>query len=72
MNVVIADIRDDHLAAAQAELGAPGSVLAVKLDVTNRANAMIASVPAHLPESPAYRERFARRYGAQKSRGNKD
>jgi NAD(P)-dependent dehydrogenase (short-subunit alcohol dehydrogenase family) len=38
MNVVIADIRDDHLAAAQAELGAPGSVLAVKLDVTDRAD----------------------------------
>jgi NAD(P)-dependent dehydrogenase (short-subunit alcohol dehydrogenase family) len=37
MNVVIADIRDDHLAAATAELGAPGRVLALKLDVTDRA-----------------------------------
>ena len=26
MNVVIADIRDDHLEAAQAELGSPGRV----------------------------------------------
>lgn len=59
MNVVIADIRDDHLAAAQAELGAPGSVLAVKLDVNDRANAMITSVPAHLPENPACKDRFA-------------
>ncbi len=36
MNVVIADIRDDHLSEAQAELGSPDRVLAVKLDVTNR------------------------------------
>ncbi len=27
--------------------------------VTDRANAMIASVPAHLPENPEYKERFA-------------
>jgi NAD(P)-dependent dehydrogenase (short-subunit alcohol dehydrogenase family) len=37
MNVVIADIRDDHLAAATAELGNAGRVLALKLDVTDRA-----------------------------------
>src|ERR1700761_6658147 len=36
MNVVIADIRDDHLQAATEELGAAGRVLALKLDVTNR------------------------------------
>jgi len=36
MNVVIADIRDDHLADASAELGSPERVLAVRLDVTNR------------------------------------
>lgn len=36
MNVVIADIRDDHLQAAIAELGSPGNVLALKLNVTNR------------------------------------
>jgi NAD(P)-dependent dehydrogenase (short-subunit alcohol dehydrogenase family) len=38
MNVVIADIRDDHLEAAQAELGSAEPVLAVKLDVTDRAD----------------------------------
>src|ERR1700693_6297037 len=38
MNVVIADIRDDHLQAAQAELGSPLRVLALKLDVTDRAD----------------------------------
>ena len=38
MNVVIADIRDDHLFEASAELGAPDKVLAVKLDVTDRAD----------------------------------
>jgi NAD(P)-dependent dehydrogenase (short-subunit alcohol dehydrogenase family) len=38
MNVVIADIRDDHLEAAKAELGSPARVLALKLDVTNRAD----------------------------------
>jgi NAD(P)-dependent dehydrogenase (short-subunit alcohol dehydrogenase family) len=38
MNVVIADIRDDHLSAAQGELGSPEKVLAVKLDVTDRAD----------------------------------
>jgi len=37
MNVVIADIRDDHLQAATAELGSPERVLALKLDVTDRA-----------------------------------
>src|SRR5256886_2201820 len=37
MNVVIADIRADHLAAATAELGAAERVLALKLDVTDRA-----------------------------------
>jgi NAD(P)-dependent dehydrogenase (short-subunit alcohol dehydrogenase family) len=37
MNVVIADIRDDHLAAAAAELGHSERVLALKLDVTDRA-----------------------------------
>jgi NAD(P)-dependent dehydrogenase (short-subunit alcohol dehydrogenase family) len=37
MNVVIADIRDDHLAAAASELGHPERVLALKLDVTDRA-----------------------------------
>jgi NAD(P)-dependent dehydrogenase (short-subunit alcohol dehydrogenase family) len=38
MNVVIADIRNDHLQAAQAELGSPQQVLALKLDVTDRAD----------------------------------
>jgi len=38
MNVAIADIRDDHLSEASAELGNDDRVLAVKLDVTNRAN----------------------------------
>jgi NAD(P)-dependent dehydrogenase (short-subunit alcohol dehydrogenase family) len=37
MNVVIADIRDDHLTAATAELGTPDRVLALKLDITDRA-----------------------------------
>lgn len=36
MKVVIADIRQDHLDAAVAELG-PGEVLALRLDVTDRA-----------------------------------
>jgi NAD(P)-dependent dehydrogenase (short-subunit alcohol dehydrogenase family) len=36
MNVVIADIRDDHLRAAAEELGSCARVLALKLDVTNR------------------------------------
>jgi NAD(P)-dependent dehydrogenase (short-subunit alcohol dehydrogenase family) len=38
MNVVIADIRDDHLADASAELDGGDRVLAVKLDVTDRAD----------------------------------
>lgn len=38
MNVVVADIRDDHLQAATAELGSKDRVLALKLDVTNRAD----------------------------------
>ncbi|HYX74289.1 MAG TPA: SDR family NAD(P)-dependent oxidoreductase [Steroidobacteraceae bacterium] len=37
MNVVIADIREDHLADATAELSAPERVLALRLDVTDRA-----------------------------------
>lgn len=37
MNVVIADIRDDHLAAAEAELAGGEKVLPLKLDVTDRA-----------------------------------
>lgn len=36
MNVVIADIRQDHLDAAIGELGGGGRVLALKLDVTDR------------------------------------
>jgi NAD(P)-dependent dehydrogenase (short-subunit alcohol dehydrogenase family) len=36
MNVVIADIRDDHLASATAELNGGDRVLALKLDVTDR------------------------------------
>jgi NAD(P)-dependent dehydrogenase (short-subunit alcohol dehydrogenase family) len=36
MNVVIADIRGDHLAAAEAEVGNPKRVLALRLDVTDR------------------------------------
>ena len=36
MKVVIADIRDDHLAEATAELAGGSNVLAIKLDVTNR------------------------------------
>jgi NAD(P)-dependent dehydrogenase (short-subunit alcohol dehydrogenase family) len=38
MNVVIADIRDDHLAQASAELGVPERLLALQLDVTDRAS----------------------------------
>ncbi len=38
MNVVIADIRDDHLAAGSTELNGGDRVLAVKLDVTDRAD----------------------------------
>src|ERR1700733_8107524 len=38
MNVVIADIRDDHLQAAKDELGEPTRTLALKLDVTDRKN----------------------------------
>jgi NAD(P)-dependent dehydrogenase (short-subunit alcohol dehydrogenase family) len=38
MRVVIADIRDDHLQAAQAELGSADRILAIKLDITNRAD----------------------------------
>ena len=38
MNVVIADIRQDHLDAAVAELDGGDHVLAVRLDVTDRAN----------------------------------
>jgi NAD(P)-dependent dehydrogenase (short-subunit alcohol dehydrogenase family) len=38
MNIVIADIRDDHLKAAKAELGSPERVLALELDVTDRAD----------------------------------
>jgi NAD(P)-dependent dehydrogenase (short-subunit alcohol dehydrogenase family) len=38
MNVVVADIRDDHLAEAKEELGSPDKILAIKLDVTNRAD----------------------------------
>lgn len=37
VRVVIADVRDDHLQAAQAELAAPENTLALKLDVTDRA-----------------------------------
>ncbi len=36
MNVTIADIRQDHLDAASAELGGGDRVLALQLDVTNR------------------------------------
>jgi NAD(P)-dependent dehydrogenase (short-subunit alcohol dehydrogenase family) len=38
MNVVIADIRDDHLADATVELNGGERVLAIKLDVTDRAD----------------------------------
>jgi NAD(P)-dependent dehydrogenase (short-subunit alcohol dehydrogenase family) len=38
MNVAIADIRDDHLAEAVAELAGGDRVLAIKLDVTDRAD----------------------------------
>jgi len=37
MNVVIADIREDHLEQANAELGVRERVLALKLDITDRA-----------------------------------
>lgn len=36
MNVVVADIRDDHLEQARAALGDPARTLALKLDVTDR------------------------------------
>jgi NAD(P)-dependent dehydrogenase (short-subunit alcohol dehydrogenase family) len=38
MRVVIADIRDDHLQSAQAELASADRILALKLDVTNRSD----------------------------------
>jgi NAD(P)-dependent dehydrogenase (short-subunit alcohol dehydrogenase family) len=38
MNVVIADIRDDHLHAAASELGSPERLLALRLDVTDRSD----------------------------------
>src|ERR1700722_12070691 len=38
MRVVIVDIRDDHLHSAQAELGSADRVLAIRLDITNRAD----------------------------------
>ena len=38
MNVVIADVRDDHLEAALSELASPQRAMALKLDVTNRAD----------------------------------
>jgi NAD(P)-dependent dehydrogenase (short-subunit alcohol dehydrogenase family) len=38
MNVVIADIRDDHLVAGSAELDGGDRVLAIKLDVTDRSD----------------------------------
>jgi NAD(P)-dependent dehydrogenase (short-subunit alcohol dehydrogenase family) len=37
MNVVVADIREDHLQAASSELGHAERVLALRLDVTDRA-----------------------------------
>src|SRR5580658_10276548 len=37
MRIVIADVRDDHLQAAQSELHSPERVLALKLDITDRA-----------------------------------
>jgi NAD(P)-dependent dehydrogenase (short-subunit alcohol dehydrogenase family) len=43
MNVVIGDIREDHLAEASAELNGGDRVLAVKLDVTNRADFALAA-----------------------------
>jgi NAD(P)-dependent dehydrogenase (short-subunit alcohol dehydrogenase family) len=36
MNIVIADIRDDHLAEAREELCSPDKILAIRLDVTDR------------------------------------
>jgi NAD(P)-dependent dehydrogenase (short-subunit alcohol dehydrogenase family) len=36
MNVVIADIRDDHLEQAKVELGEPQRIFVLKLDVTDR------------------------------------
>jgi NAD(P)-dependent dehydrogenase (short-subunit alcohol dehydrogenase family) len=38
MRVVIADIRDDHLQSAQSELGSADRILALRLDITNRAD----------------------------------
>jgi NAD(P)-dependent dehydrogenase (short-subunit alcohol dehydrogenase family) len=52
MRVVIADIRDDHLQAAQAELGSPEHTLALKLDVTDRA--------AYARAADAAEERFGK------------
>jgi NAD(P)-dependent dehydrogenase (short-subunit alcohol dehydrogenase family) len=37
MNVTVADVRDDHLTQAAAELGQPDRLLTLKLDVTDRA-----------------------------------
>jgi NAD(P)-dependent dehydrogenase (short-subunit alcohol dehydrogenase family) len=43
MNVVIGDIRDDHLVAAHGELAMPDRVLALNLDVTDRADFVAAA-----------------------------
>jgi len=52
MKVVIADIRDDHLAAAAAELGTPERVLPLKLDITDR--------PAYARAADAAEARFGK------------
>jgi NAD(P)-dependent dehydrogenase (short-subunit alcohol dehydrogenase family) len=52
MNVVIADIRADHLAAASAELGTAARLLALQLDVTDR--------PAYARAADAAEARFGK------------
>lgn len=54
MNVVIADIRDDHLAAASDELAGGDRVLALRLDVTDRAAFAAAADAAEAAFGPVH------------------
>ncbi len=54
MNVAIADIRDDHLAEAAEELSGTNRVLALKLDVTDRAGFAAAADAAEAAFGPVH------------------
>lgn len=54
MNVAIADIRDDHLAEASEELSGTNRVLALKLDVTDRAGFAAAADTAEAAFGPVH------------------